>query len=439
MRFKPFFLIVATALVLAASSVIATAQMTQISGKITLKQASGAEAPVVGAQIDIYRTDQKWETHIKSDKKGGYTHAGIPFVGTYTIIVSAPGASASFLTDIRFSQRPMNDFKLEPGDGSRPTLEQLKAMGAAAAGGGNKGGSAPTAPSESKESKAAREELERKNREVEEGNKKITSSNETISRTFKTGNEAFTAKNYDAAIAAYDEGLAAREEPALFANKSIALRTRGAERFNSVISSTDQAAKSAGLEAANKDWMDAAAMGKKALDMMTAMAVPTEISEKTKYDQNKLAALASYAEAMRLVGTKVDKSRAEEAFKVYGEYATLEIDPAKKSQRMADMVKILFDANLFDRASEEYKKILATDPENVDANLYLGLALFNGGDKAKYQEAANYLGKFTEKAADTNPLKADARSILDFLKTQANIKPEKLQPTRTNTGGRRRP
>jgi tetratricopeptide (TPR) repeat protein len=436
MRFKPFFLIVATALVLAASSVIATAQMTQISGKVTLKQSDGAEAPVVGAQIDIYRTDIKWEAHIKTDKKGAYQHAGIPFVGTYTIVVSAPGARPSFLSDIRFSARPVNDFPLDPGDGSRPTLDQLKALGAGAAG-GNKGGGT-TAPAESKESKAAREKLESESKEIEESNKKITSSNETINRTFKAGNDAFSAKNYDAAIAAYNEGIAAREEPALFANKSIALRTRGAERFNSVVTSTDQAAKSAGLEAANKDWVEAAAAGKKALDMMNAMTVPTEATEKANYDKNKLAAHASYAEAMRLVGTKVDKSQAEEAFKIYSEYAALD-DPAKKSQRMADAVKILFDANLFDRASEEYKKLLANDPENVDANLYLGFSLFNTADKAKFQEAANYLNKFTEKAADTNPLKADARSILDFLKTQENIKPEKLAPTRTNTGGRRRP
>ena len=47
--------------------------------------------------------------------------------------------------------------------------------------------------------------------------------------------------------------------------------------------------------------------------------------------------------------------------------------------------------------------MLANDPGNVDANLYLGLALFSSGDKAKYQEAANYLGKFSEKAQPGTP------------------------------------
>jgi len=434
MRFKSLLLALASALLLAASAAVTNAQVLQISGKVTLKQADGSVVPVSGAQIDIYRTDIKWETKVTTNKRGEYMHAGIPFIGTYTLAVSAPGARPDYMKDVKLSQRPENDFELQPGDGARLTLDQIKtanASGAKAAGGGN------AAPSESKEDKAKREEFERKNKEIIEGNKKIGEANETISRTFKAGNDAFSAKNYDAAIAAYNEGLAAREEPALFSNKSIALRMRGAERFNSVVNSTDQAAKTAGMDSAKKDWSDAAEAGKKALDMMNAMAVPADTVEKSKYDQNKLAALASYAEAMRLVGTKVDQSRAEEGFKVYSEYAAQEVDPAKKAQRTADAAKILFDAGQFDRAVEEYRKILAADPENVDANLYLGLALFNSNDKAKFQEAANYLGKFSDKAAENHPLKADARSIIDFLKTQENIKPEKI--TTRPASGRRRP
>jgi tetratricopeptide (TPR) repeat protein len=436
MRFKSLVLALASALLLAASAAVTNAQVLQITGKVTLKQADGSVVPVSGAQVDIYRTDIKWEDHVKTNKKGEYMHAGVPFVGVFTLIVSAPGAHPDYISGVKLSQNPANNFELQPGDGSRPTLDQVKsanASGSKAASGGN------AAPAESKEAKAAREEMLRKNKEIEEGNKKITEANETINRTFKTGNDAFAAKNYDAAIAAYNEGLAAREEPALYSNKSIALRMRGAERFNAVVTSTDQAAKTAGMDAAKKDWTDAAEAAKKAIDMMAAMPAPADPSEKSKYEQNKLAAVASYAEAMRLVGTKVDQSRADEAFQVYNDYAAQETDPAKKAQRTADAAKILFDAGKFDRAIEEYRKILAADPENTDANLYLGLALFNSGDKAKYQEAANYLGKFSEKAPETNPLKADARSIIDFLKTQENIKPEKITTGRPASGGRRRP
>jgi tetratricopeptide (TPR) repeat protein len=432
MRFKPFLLALASALLLAASAAVTNAQVAQVTGKVTLKQADGSVVPLANATIDIYRTDIKWQAQVKTNKKGEYLHAGVPFIGTYTIVASGPGARPDYVPDVHVSQRPNIDFELQPGDGTRPTLDQLKAVGAGRAAGGG-----ASAPAESKETKAKREELERKNKEIEEGNKKITESNEAISRTFKTGNEAFAAKNYDAAIAAYNEGLAAREEPALFSNKSIALRMRGAEKFNSVVTSSDAAAKTAGMDAAKKDWADAAETGKKAVDLMNAMSPPADPTEKAKYDQNKLAALASYAEAMRLVGTKVDQSRADEAFQIYSEYASQEPDPAKKAQRTADAAKILFDAGKFDRAIEEYRKILAADPENTDANLYLGLALFNSGDKTKFQEAANYLGKFSEKAPESNPLKADARSIIDFLKTQENIKPEKITTGRPAPRGRR--
>src|SRR5919112_2963240 len=106
MRFKPFLLALASALLLAASAAVATAQVAQVSGKVTLKQADGTVVPVSGAQVDIYRTDIKWEDHIKTNKKGEYTHAGVPFVGVCTIAVSAPGARPDYVAGIRVSQQP---------------------------------------------------------------------------------------------------------------------------------------------------------------------------------------------------------------------------------------------------------------------------------------------------------------------------------------------
>ena len=99
MSFKPLLKAFAAALLLAACGVIASAQVAQMSGKVTLKQADGTVVPVVGAQVDIYRTDIKWEDHVKTNKKGEYQHAGIPFVGTYAIAVSAPGARPTYVTN----------------------------------------------------------------------------------------------------------------------------------------------------------------------------------------------------------------------------------------------------------------------------------------------------------------------------------------------------
>ena len=249
MSFKPLLRAFAAALLLAACGVIASAQVAQMSGKVTLKQADGTVVPVVGAQVDIYRTDIKWEDHIKTNKKGEYMHAGIPFVGTYALAVSAPGARPAYISGVRFSQNPTNDFQLDPGDGSRLTLDQIKTAGAT---GGSKspGGGAPAV---SKEDKAKAEEAQRQMAEVNKKNEEITKGNEVVNRTFKAGNDALfaTPPRYDEAIAAYREGLAARpDEPALLTNLSDALRRRGVDRFNAAIKSTDNDAKTQGLDAA---------------------------------------------------------------------------------------------------------------------------------------------------------------------------------------------
>jgi hypothetical protein len=65
-----------------------------------------------------------------------------------------------------------------------------------------------------------------------------------------------------------------------------------------------------------------------------------------------------------------------------------------------------------------------------------GLALFATGDKTKYQEAANFLQRFVDKAPDTHKFKADAKAVLENLKSQENIKPEKT-PAATGRGRRR--
>ena len=113
--------------------------------------------------------------------------------------------------------------------------------------------------------------MEKKNSEIEKKNSEITKSNEVVSRTFKAGNDALfaTPPRYDEAIAAYREGLAARpDEPALLTNLSDALRRRGVDRFNAAIKSADNDAKTQGLDAAKKDWTEAADAATKAVTII---------------------------------------------------------------------------------------------------------------------------------------------------------------------------
>ena len=436
MRSKPFIRTLFAALFLSAFAVAASAQTTQVNGTVKLKQADGAEVPVVGAKIDIYRTDIKGEYHTTTDKKGHYIHAGLPFVGTYTVVVSAPGARPTYASKQRFTTSQQRDFLLQAGDGSTMTLEQTKQMDA---GGGGGRPSPPSggdvAPAESKEDKARRDELAKKVAEVAEKNKKIEEGNAVISRTFKAGNDALQANRLDEAIASYQEGLAARaDEPALLTNLSEALRRRGVNRFNDALKSTDNDAKTRGLDEAKKDWSAAADASQKALQIINAGGGDPQ--QAAIYAQNKVAALSTRALAMRLVASKVDQSQAQAAWDAYQEYIAVETDPVKKAKFKGEALQTLFDAGAIDNAVTQARAVLVEDPENVDANRILGLALFASGDKAKYQEAANFLQRYVDKAPDTDPLKQSAKESLEYLKTAENVRPEKSQPARP---ARRRP
>ncbi|PYS46536.1 MAG: hypothetical protein DMF68_18925 [Acidobacteria bacterium] len=92
MRRKHIFFSLAAVALLIFSSVVASAQVGQLYGEITLKQADGKVVPVAGAAIDVYRTDLSNKYNTKTDKNGRFVFAGLPFTGTYVIAVSAPGA-----------------------------------------------------------------------------------------------------------------------------------------------------------------------------------------------------------------------------------------------------------------------------------------------------------------------------------------------------------
>jgi tetratricopeptide (TPR) repeat protein len=432
---KYFFFSLALVALLLVSNIAASAQSGPLRGQIFIKQADGQTVPAVGAQVDVYRTDIAGKYSTKADKKGGFVFAGLPFVGTYIIAASAPNARPDILAGVKAGREGEYKMTLQPGDGRRLTEDEAKALvknnTPAAPGAGGGGGSAPT---ESAEDRKKREELIAKNRDIEEGNKKILAANEIVLRTAKLGNDALTAKRYDEAITQYDEGLAADPThpgaPVLLTNRAIALTNRGVERFNAAAKTKDDA----GLENARKDWRAAVESGNKAVEMLkTTTPAATDPAAMAKYNTSKYYALSARAEAYRLFVSKVDQSQADAGMAAYQEYMASEMDPAKKLSAQVKAANMLLDAGASDKALAEFQKILEGNPDNIDAVLGAGLALFQSGDKAKFQLAANYLQRFVDKAPDTHPLKASAKESLEYLKSQENIKPEKPAG-----GGRRR-
>ena len=433
---KYFYGALAVAILIASASMTTFAQVGELRGKVMMQQADGQKVPLADAVIDVFRTDMNAKYDTKTNKKGEFVFAGLPFIGTYTVVASHPTARPNFVPGVKAGQGVPVEITLTPGDGKRPTYEEVKAAG------GGTPNPAAAASGESAADKAKREELMKKNAEIEASNKKITEANEIIGRTFKAGNEALQAasaaskaknseeaiQKYTAAIASYDEGLAAdAEQPAILTNKAVALKGRGVERFNATITSKtlDEAGKSAGLQGAKDDFKAAAETASKAVTLIKAQPAPTDQADVARYNSNKYAAMLTASESMRLYVSKADGSQADAGVAAFKDYLAVETDPAKKAKAQIDMAQMLLDAGAADKALTEFKAILATTPDSPEANLGAGLAVYATGDKAKFQEAANYLQRFVEVAPDSNPMKDDAKMILAALKESENVTPEK--------------
>ena len=449
---RHFFGALAVAILVASASLTAVAQVGELRGHVWLKQADGQKVPLADAQIDVFRTDMNAKYNTKTNKKGEFVFAGLPFVGTYTVAASHPTATPNWVPGVKAGRDIPCEIELTPGEGKRLTFEEIKSAGGGVPNPAAASGAAPSGGKESAEDKAKREEMIKKNAEIESANKKISEANEVIGRTFKAGNEALTAAGaasrsnnseeaiakYTAAVAQYDEGLAAdAEQPAILTNKAVALKGRGVERFNSAVRSKtlDDAARAAALQTAKEDFKAAAETAGKAVTMIKALPVPTEATEVQRYNGNKYAAMLTHAESMRLYVSKADGSQADAGLAAFKDYMAVEMDPAKKAKAQLDMAQMLLDAGAADKALTEFQAILSTTPDSPEANLGAGLAVYATGDKAKFQEAANYLQKFVEVAPDTNPMKADAKAILAELKNTENVTPEKT----SKPAGRRRP
>ena len=261
-------------------------------------------------------------------------------------------------------------------------------------------------------------------------------------KTFKAGNEALAAAGaaskaqnptealakYSEAITQYSEGLAADpEQPALLTNQAMAFKARGVERYNTYIktAATDEAGSKTAKDGALADFKAASESSSKAITLLKAMPVPTDPAEQQRLNSNKYAAFSTNAESMRLYATKADPAQIDAALQAYKDYIAVETDPAKKARAQLDSAQMLLDAGSADKAYAEFQAILTTQPDNPDANLGAGLALYSTGDKTKYQEAANYLQKFVDVAPDTHKYKNDAKQILVAMKESEKVVPEK--------------
>ncbi|MCA1636211.1 MAG: carboxypeptidase-like regulatory domain-containing protein [Acidobacteria bacterium] len=366
MFLKPLFRTAAAALVLAVCAIVAPAQVVTGSGKVVLKQADGTMVPIKDAVVDIYRTDIKGEFHLKTNAKGEWTHAGLPLVGTYTVTVSAPGARPSFDKGIRFSQRPQVNFALEPGDGARLTLEQIKnyaatAKTSAAAAGGGTDKKANSLPAAEKTPLMA-----------------------TALKDFIEAADAATK-----AVAVIKDSTTAADDPnkgVLNQNRMAALGER-AENLRLIVLLSDKS-KAAEAVAAYQEYIptliDPAAQAKARLNSAEMLfEVGAFRANNSKGSDDFPAAIENFKQS------QVEYQK------------VLEVDPNNTSA----LAKIGL------------------------AYIQIGY-LSNPPDDKMLQEGANYLQKFADKAPDTDPLKSDAIAQIQALKSMNIVPKKVETPSR---------
>lgn len=420
--------------VLLAGAILVSAQSLPVSGKVELQKADGTKEPVANALVEVYRIDIKAGfPSTKTNKKGEFSFAGMQLGATYTFSVSAPDCAPTVFPNVKAGMERISII-LEPGDGRKYSEADVRKGVAEAK-------SAEDAPAElTADQKKAQAEYEAQKKATEEKNKKIEATNEIKTRSLSEGNEAFSAKNYDVAVAKFDEGYNADptfigSAPIFLNNKSITLTARGVDSYNKAVKAADASEKFTLLNSAKKDFADASDGFLKAWNLLKEGS-PADANGRTAYESNKVSTLRGAKDTFyKAVRTEqVDDPTIEAAKVLIPEYLNIETESAKKAEAsllMADLYRVKGDSV---NAIAAYKKILETSPDDVDALAGAGLSLVNLGfinsDKAMLQEGANFLQKFAGLAPDTHKYKPDALALIDMMKKEQNIAPQKIPTTK---------
>ncbi len=409
---------------------VANAQTAPVTGKVELLKADGTREPVVGALIEPFRMDIKASAPTaKTNAKGEFGFAGMQLGWTFYLAVSGPGIAPTYLPNVRAGQERLL-ITVSPGDGTRLTEDEVR-QGAAAAKAGTTEKAEMTA-----DQKKAQAEYEAKVKEIEAKNKQAEKVNEVVGRAIKEGNEAFNAKNYDLAVAKYDEGIAVDPEyvgsaPIFHNNRGAALLARAILSYNTAIKEKDVSQKVAGLGNARKDMIDATNGYLRSWTVLQN-APASDITDKGNFETAKTNTLRGSRDIFRTAvqTEQADPEMIEAAKVLIPQFLKAEQDAAAKAEAnliFADLYRVSGDS---ENAIAAYKKILETSPNDYDALAGAGLSLVNLGymndDKAKLQEGANLLQQYASAAPDNHKYKADAVALIDTLKKEQNVTPQKV-------------
>ncbi|HEU0173866.1 MAG TPA: carboxypeptidase regulatory-like domain-containing protein [Blastocatellia bacterium] len=422
MKIKHLLSAFAGCAMIAFASLTAAAQTGRLEGDVVK---ADTKEPIVGAEVQIERTDIKGSYPVKTDKKGHFLHAGVPYVGTYTVMVSAPGCMPDYVQNVKGSQTDPLKFELHSGDGKKLTVAEVKGMQASAPKGGQQMSAA--------DQKKAMEEYEKKRAEVEAKNSKMKEEYESMKKRFEAGQQLMAAKDWNGA--ANEFGEAAKidaEQQAVWQGLSLALYNRGVTSFNEFTKDPTNTAKK---DAAKQDFNDSInAIGKA---MALAEPLLNDPQKGAQAKKSKAAYLKSKADAEGLLAKKLLVAEMiEPAVKDYREVAESAETPADKVKYQLSAAEVYFDAGKAEEAVTAYTAIIEANPDNLDAIYKLGLAY---ASVAKFQESANTFQKFLDKAPENDARVPEVKAVLKDLVVGNNLQPPKSEPSRGKAAAKKKP
>jgi Predicted N-acetylglucosaminyl transferase len=417
----------------AVSAMPALAQTTEpIRGVVKLRAKDGTETPVAGALVESYRTDlgKGAGNTTTTNKKGEFSFVGFQLGAAYALAVSGPGIAPQVQPNIKAGQDNI-EITVSEGDGRKPTEDEVRKFVASGA---------ASKPADPKTQAKEDAEYQKKVAANAEANKKAQDTNKIVNASFQEGDKLYKAKDYDAAIAKFDEGISADPEfegsaPILLNYKAVALKDRGVATFNKSVALTDADAKAAGLEKTKTDLLAASAALDKALEILKKAPAPADATAQKSFETTRKNILSNYVDLDRLiVKTHSDPNKGKEAGPIFEQYLAVETDPAAKVNAHLILGDMMQESGDSQAAIDAYNAVLQTAPENVDALAGMGLSLINQGyltnDKSKFQDGVNYLQKFVSVAPDTHKFKSDAVALIEALKKEQNVTPQKVTPAR---------
>ena len=428
--FKLKYLVAVLAVIMAGIFAAQAQNSAPVRGVVKVQKADGTQTPVAGATVESYRVDlgKGAGPSTTTNKKGEFSFVGFQLGATYAVAVSGPGISPAVESTVKAGNENVTIIVSE-GDGRKASEDEVRQFVANAAN---------MKPVDSKTAIKEKEEYDKKVAAYNEQKKKAEDSNKIVNAAFQEGDKLFKAKDYDAAIAKFEEGINADPEfegsaPILLNYKATALKNRALDAFNkSVSSSEDAAAKAATLEKVKTDLLAAADALEKGLTILKKAPAPADAAAQKSADLSKKNILTNYTEVFRLlVKTRADTTKTKEAAPIYAEYLTVETDPALKLKAQLSLAEIMEGAGDAQGAIDAYTAVLQSSPDNADALAGMGLnlinlAYLNNNDKAKFQEGVNYLQKFVGVAPAGHKFKADAEALIDALKKEQNVTPQKV-------------